>query len=322
MLSKITIKNTGLAVSTLCMGTNMLGTAMTQAQGDALLDKFAALGGNFIDTARGYGDWVPDAPAGASERAIGAWLKGRNRADFVIATKGGMVDMRKGDWAPRVTPEAIAIDLGESLDHLGVDTIDLYWVHVDNLAVPVGPIIDALIGFQQAGRIRYFGASNWTPERIKQAQAYAESIGHPGFAAVQPFWGLGVPNPEGAAAAGYGFYYADGLQSLHEALPMIPYSGQSRGIFTKLAAGEAAIRDDLKAMYLNQINKLRLAAIQKIAGEHKVSINAVVLAYLTSQPLQTIPIIGASGPEQIAESAEAASLKLSSEELAALSVSP
>lgn len=321
MLSRIEIKNTALSVSPLCLGTNMMGTAMNQAQSNALLDKFAALGGNFLDSARGYGDWVPDAPKAASERAIGAWLKDKNRADFVLSTKGGMFDMRKGDWVPRVTPEAIEIDLAESLDHLGVETIDLYWLHIDNPAVPVAPLIDALIAHQNSGRIRYFGASNWRPERIAEAQAYAKSVGHAGFAAVQPFWGLGVPNPEGAAAAGYGFYYADGLQAVHETLPMIPYSGQSRGFFTKLAAGEAGIREDLKAMYLNDTNRLRLAAVEKLAAKHHVALNVVVLAYLTSQPLQTIPIIGASSPAQIEESVAAAKLKLSAEELAALSVS-
>lgn len=94
MLSKVKLAKTDLSVSRLCYGTNMLGTAIDQAGANAILDKFAELGGNFIETARSYGDWIPDAPKGASERAIGAWLKGRNRADFVIATKGGFFDLR------------------------------------------------------------------------------------------------------------------------------------------------------------------------------------------------------------------------------------
>ena len=320
MLGRVTLRNTDLEVSPLCYGTNVLGTAYNQEQSNALLDTFAAVGGNFIDTARSYGDWVPDAPAGASERAIGAWLKGKMRADFVIATKGAMYDMRKGDWRNRVTPADIEEDLTASLAHLGIECIDLYWLHMDNPQASVGTIIDALIGHQKAGRIRYFGASNWVPARIAEAQAYAKSIGHPGFAAVQPFWGLAVPNPEGAQAAGYGFYYPDGLQELHASLPMIPYAGQSRGFFTKLAAGEAGLRDDLKAMYLNDTNRARLKVVQALAAKHKVSLNDIVLAYLTSQPLQTIPIIGASSSAQIQESIKAISLKLSAAELAELTV--
>jgi aryl-alcohol dehydrogenase-like predicted oxidoreductase len=319
MLPKITLNNTDLVVSQLCYGTNMLGTVLDQSQSNAVLDCFATLGGNFIDTARSYGDWIPDAPTGASERAIGAWLKGQRRSDFVIATKGGFFDMRKGDWRPRVTPEDIAIDLGESLAHLGVDTIDLYWLHADNPLVPVGPVIDALIAQQKSGRLRYFGASNWSPERIEEAQAYAASIGHKGFSAVEPFWGLAVPNPEGAAAQGYGYYYEDGFRKLHQnGLPMIPYAGQSRGFFTKLAEGEAGLRDDVKAMYLNDANRARLKIVQRLAAKHGVSINEIVLAYLVCQPSQTIPIIGASRPDQLEESVKAVTVKLSSEELSEL----
>ncbi len=323
MLDHHQLGQTTLKVSALCLGTNMFGTAYDQAKSDSLLDAFVAGGGNFIDTARSYGDWIPDAPKGASERAIGAWLKTRNRADLVIATKGGFFDMRVGDWRPRVTPEDITSDLGESLEHLGIETIDLYWLHADNPAVSVQTIIDALIEHQKAGRIRYFGASNWTPARIDEAQAYARSVGHAGFAAIQPFWGLAVPNAEGAAAAGYGFYYEDGLQPVHAGgLPMVPYAGQSRGVFTKLAQdGEEALRDDLKAMYLNDANRARLPVLKEMAGAKGISINDLVLAYLVNQPLQTVPIIGASSVTQVEESLKAASIRLTADELARLKTS-
>ena len=320
MLSKIRLDNTALEVSQLCYGTNMLGTAIDQGHTNAILDRFAALGGNFIDTARSYGDWIPDAPVGASERAIGAWLKTQHRDDIVIATKGGQFDMRVGDWRNRVTPDDIAIDLSESLDHLGVDTIDLYWLHADNPQAPVQPIIDALLGHQQAGRIRYFGASNWSADRIREANAYAESIGKHGFVAMQPFWGLAVPNLEAAAAQGYQHYYEGSYESLHaEGLPVIPYAAQSGGYFTKLQfGGEAALPDGLKARYDDPINAKRFAAANALAGRHGVSVNEVVLAYLLCQPHQTVPIFGARSPEQIEETVKAVDLKLSLQELAQL----
>lgn len=320
MLKTIQLGKTDLNVSALCLGTNMFGTAYDQNKSNDLLNAFVAQGGNFIDTARSYGDWIPDAPKGASERAIGEWLKGQDRSKYVIATKGGFFDMRVGDWRPRITPQDIASDLNESLEHLGIDTIDLYWLHADNPAVAVEPIIDALIEHQKAGRIRYFGASNWSPERIEAAQSYARSIGHQGFAAVQPFWGLASPNAEGAAAAGYGFYYEDGLQSVHSNdLPMVPYSGQSRGVFAKLDAnGEDALRDDLKAMYLNDANRARLPVLQSIAKSRGVSVNDITLAYLANQPLQTVPIVGASSVEQIAETTKAADIVLTADELSLL----
>jgi aryl-alcohol dehydrogenase-like predicted oxidoreductase len=317
MLSKVKLNNTDLSVSRLCYGTNMLGWMLDQGKSNAILDTFAGLGGNFIDTARSYGDWIPDAPAGASERAVGAWLKTRNRDEFVIATKGGFFDMRVGDYRNRVTPDDISVDLGQSLDHLGVDRIDLYFLHTDNPESPVEPIIDALITHREAGRIRHFAASNWAADRIRAANAYAASIGKEGFVASETFWGLAVPDVAAAAQQGYVHYYEGEYEDLHAAgLPIIAYAAQSGGYFTKLAAGP--VGDQLAARYANPANQRRLAVVQALAQKHGVSINEIVLSYLLSQPNQTIAIFGGSSPEQVIASAKADSLMLTSEELAAL----
>jgi len=314
------LANTDLQVSQLCYGTNMFGTAIAQERATLLLDRFLSLGGNFIDTARSYGDWIPDAPLGASERAIGTWLKRNKRDDVVIATKGGFFDLRAGDYRNRVTPQDISSDLNQSLEHLGVDRIDLYWLHADNPEAPVGPIMDTLIREQKAGRIRWFGASNWSPDRILEANAYARSAGSAGFAAVQPFWGLGKPDTAAATQQGYGHYYEDGFAKLHQlGLPMVPYAGQSRGFFTKADRdGIDNVPEPIKSMYAQTANATRLKAAQAVAARHGVNINAVVLSYLLSQPLQTVPIFGASSPEQIEDSVRAAELSLSTEELSEL----
>lgn len=320
MLSKVTLGKTDLEVSRFCYGTNMLGSALDQGLSNAILDTFVSLGGNFIDTARMYGDWTPSIPTGASERAIGAWLKGRSRDGLVIATKGGGMDLRAGDWANRCNPTGISQDISESLDHLGIASIDLYWLHVDNPDAPVEPIMDCLFDHQSAGRIHHLGASNWTPDRVRAANAYAASVGKPGFAAVQPFWGLALPEPSAAVQQGYVYHYEGLFENLHaEGIPIVAYSAQSGGYFTKLAAGgEEAVREDLRARYANPANAGRLRVVQELAQKHGVSINQVVLSYIASQPLQTIPIFGGSSPTQVEDSIKAASLTLSIEELAAL----
>jgi aryl-alcohol dehydrogenase-like predicted oxidoreductase len=187
----------------------------------------------------------------------------------------------------------------------------------------VGPIVDALLEQHKAGRIRYFGASNWSPERIVEANDYAQSKGKQGFVAAQPFWGLAVPNEENANAQGYLFHYEGRFEKLHAAgLTVIPYAAQSGGYFTKLAEkGEAGVPDGLKSRYDNPANQRRLEAVRAVAGKHGVSINEVVLAYLLSQPFQTVPIFGARTPEQVEDSVKAASLKLTAEELAQLRAS-
>jgi len=317
MLSNVTLNGTDLSVSQLCYGTNMLGWMLDQGKSNAILDRFAELGGNFVDTARSYGDWIPDAPTGASERAIGSWLKTRNRADVVVATKGGFFDMRVGDYRNRCTPDDVAQDLSQSLDHLGIDTIDLYFLHMDNPEAPVQVIVDALIGHQDAGRIRHFAASNWAADRIKAANEYARSIGKPGFVASETFWGLAAPEVAAAAAQGYQHYYEGEYEDLHAAgLPIVAYAAQSGGYFTKLAKGE--VQEPLASRYGNPVNERRFAAAKSLADKHGVSINEVVLAYMLCQPNQTIPIFGGSSVEQVEESVKAVALELTTDELTQL----
>ena len=317
MLSKVTLANTDLQVSQLCYGTNMLGWNLDQDRSNAILDKFAALGGNFVDSARSYGDWMPDAPKGASERAIGAWLKTQKRDDVVVATKGGFFDMRVGDYRNRVNPTDIASDLNESLDHLGVNTIDLYWLHMDNPETPVAELVDFLNEQKAAGKIRWFGASNLTADRVLEANAYAKANGKTGFAAVEPFWGLAKPNEGNAMQQGYQLYFEDHGSALKDAgVAIIPYCAQSRGYFSMLEKGEVA--EALTGFYDNPANEGRFEAAKTVAQRHGVTVAEVVLAYLVNQPGQVIPIFGASSPARIEESVKAASLKLSADELAEL----
>jgi len=312
-----TLGQTDLEVSELCLGTNQFGTGVATEVAEEILDSFVSLGGNFLDTAHAYGDWVPSGPRSASERVLGRWLSKRERSGLVIATKGCEFDYRAGDFALRVTPAHLDQDLRESLDSLGLDRIDLYWLHRDDPSQPVESIVDALIEQQRAGRIRHFGCSNWSVARIEAAQRYTRGIAHAGFVACQPMWGLAVPDRTAMQRYAPGGYYEDGYRALHEAgMAMIPYSGQSRGFFSKLAArGGSGLGDDVAALYLSDANRRKLPVIESIAARHGASINDVVLAYLLSQPLPTLPIIGASRPEQVKQSVRACSLRLDAREL-------
>lgn len=316
-MRQLRLANTDLDVSALCLGTNQLGTSLDDDAASALLAAFKSAGGNFLDTAHSYGDWVPSAPRSASEHCLGRWLRTQRREDWIIATKGCEFDYRAG-FDLRVTPKHLNDDLRGSLDALGIATIDLYWLHRDDPSKPVEAILDALIQHQQAGRIRYFGCSNWSVARIQQAQAYAKRIGHVGFVACQPMWGLAEPDRTALQQFSPGGYYEDGYRALHrEGLSMIPYSGQSRGFFSKLAA-DAAMGDDIKALFLNERNRRKLPILKAVAERHGASLNAVVLGYLLCQPYPTIPIIGCRGPEQLQESLEALSVNLTEQDLTAL----
>ena len=314
-MKTLSIAGLSPAPSEICLGTNMFGTALGADAAAEVLGVFFDAGGNFIDTAHSYGDWIPDIPRAASEHVLGELLPKRRRDSYLLATKGCEFDYRAGDFAFRVSPAHLAEDLGQSLEHLKTAYIDLYWLHRDDPSRPVAEIVDALIAHRAAGRIRHFGCSNWSPARIHEAQAHAASRGEAGFAACQPMWGLAVPDPEALARFAPGGYYEDGYRELHaEGLLMVPYSGQSRGYFTKLATG-GRVGDDIAALYDHPANRDKLPVIREIATHHGCAINTVVLAYLCSQPLPTIPIIGASSAAQLRESLQATALRLSPSEL-------
>ena len=158
-MNHLTIPGTDLLVSPVCLGSGPFGTAVKPTDAFAMLDAFVERGGNFLDTARIYADWIPGGQ-NASEKTLGAWLQAnglRNR--IVLATKGAHPDL-KTMHISRLSPEDIAADVAASLHYLQTDRIDLYWLHRDDTALPVGEIVDALNQQAQAGRIRYYGCSN------------------------------------------------------------------------------------------------------------------------------------------------------------------
>src|SRR5262249_49753406 len=147
-----------------------------------LYDTFREAGENLFDSAHVYAFWLPGG-SGASERALGEIVRRRgDRANVVLATKGGHPHMKGGYERPEryLSPEVIAGDIAESRGRLGVEAIDLYFLHRDDLRVPVSEIMDALEEHIAAGRVREIGASNWTTARIEEANRYAAARGRRG----------------------------------------------------------------------------------------------------------------------------------------------
>ena len=202
------IPNTSLAVFPICLGAASLGTESNRSDAFALLDAYTAAGGNFIDTARVYSDWIPGERQ-RSEKIIGEWISTRNnRTHIVLATKGAHPDLTHP--IPRVTPADIDADLTESLRHLRTEYIDLYWLHRDDPIQPVGPILDTLERHRRAGRIRAYGCSNWSAARITAAAQYATAAGIAGTVgrtalpprapALRAICAAATPLPDGPAA--------------------------------------------------------------------------------------------------------------------------
>jgi aryl-alcohol dehydrogenase-like predicted oxidoreductase len=307
----IQIPFTNLQTSTICLGTGGLGSSLSRDESFALLDAFVDQGGTFLDSAKVYADWLP-IERSASERTIGRWLKARGKRDkIILATKGAHPDLATMHIS-RMSQEEIISDLLASLSHLQVDTIDLYWLHRDDPARPVSEIVETLNEQVKAGRIRYFGCSNWRAERIRAAQEYAAAHGLQGFAGDQMMWSFAAVDPARIADQTL-VAMDDTLKAFHTRSQMaaIPYSSQAGGLFQKMAQGKLK---DAPPMYPAQANAERLARAQRLVAELNLTLTQVTLGYLLAQPLACIPIVGCHTHEQLRDSLSAADVTLTPEQ--------
>ncbi|WP_307326374.1 aldo/keto reductase [Evansella vedderi] len=302
-MDTIAIKGLDKQVSTLIQGSDYFNPDI-QEKVNAVLDNFMRIGGNTIDTAHVYG-------RGQSEIAIGNWLKERNnREDVVILTKGAHPD----ETGVRVNPEAIAKDLEESLERLGTDYVDLYALHRDDPNVPVSVIIDALNEYIQVGKIKAIGGSNWSVERLQEANEYAASKGLVGFTFSSPNLSLAKakePYWEGCISA----YKSDCQWYEEQQMPLLSWSSQARGFFTGRFTPEDRSNEDLVRVFYNEENWERYARAEKLAKEKGVSTIQIALAYVLNQSFPTSAIIGAQNEEELQSCLKGSKIELTKEEL-------
>jgi aryl-alcohol dehydrogenase-like predicted oxidoreductase len=309
--------------SRICLGSVPFGSTATKDVSFAIMDAYFELGGNFIDTAHIYAAWV-EGGVGASERTVGEWIRSRGvREKIVLGTKGGHPPIDAAVKVGRLSREDLNQDLSESLDRLGLERVDLYWLHFDEPTRPVGEIIESLATLAEDGRIRAYGASNWATERIEAANVYAREHSPPPFVASQPWFSLGAV-ANGPSATGPTSEADDPLRAWHvrTGLPMIPYSSQANGYFgaenvawaKQGFAGEAprAARFDSPA------NRRRLLGAMSLAETKGVTANQIAVAYLLSQPFPVYPIIGTTNAEHLRDAMGARNLRLTEEERASL----
>ena len=298
-----TIRISGIdrSISRICLGCGPIGSAIPRDDAFRMLDAFAAAGGTFLDTAHIYAAWLPGGE-GASESTIGSWIASRGaERTMVVATKGGHPPLGS-PIAARLRPEHIAQDLGESLARLSLPAVDLYWLHRDDPEIPVTEIIGVLEEHRRAGRIRSYGASNWSTARLSAAQATAHRQGSPGFIASQIGWSLAQARPEHIPPVG--MLFKDGATlAWHGASRMrvIPYSSQASGFFAK---------DTPMPLYDTVENQRRRERVRALALQRGASANAIALAWLLAHPAAGCAIIGSRTLEQLEDSLGADAISL------------
>jgi aryl-alcohol dehydrogenase-like predicted oxidoreductase len=305
----IEIKGCKKKVSRLVMGSDYFSPEK-YALVSEMLDNYVAIGGNTIDTAFIYS-------GGNSEKAIGMWLSERNnRKDVNIWTKGAHHNAQ----GPRVNKEAIYEELMISLDRLQTDYVDMYALHRDDPNVEVGPIIEALNEHIEAGRIHAFGGSNWTPERLQEANEYAAAHGLVGFSFSSPNLSLAKANEPYWA----GCVSVDAeMIAWHEKtqMPILSWSSQARGFFTGRYSPEVRDDKDTVRVFYSDENWERLRRAEQLAKEKNVSAIQIALAYVLNQAFPTCALIGPQNVQELKSCDEGANIVLTRDEVQWLDLS-
>lgn len=278
----------GMNMSQIVLGTDGYAERIDKSTAFEIMDLYIQNSGNVIDTARLYCN-------GMSESYVGEFIRGI-RENLYISTKCShppLSDMSKS----RLRESDIEWDIDASLKTMGIDYIDIIWLHRDDKTKPVGPIIDALNKMVKKEKIRHFGASNWSYDRISEANEYARKTAQIGFIASQSLYNMAVRTSvwddtlvciEGEEKEKY--------DNSH--FPVFAFSSQAKGFFEKYATNSLSpkaidryLNDDTLKIYENICSR---------AKAENSTISATALNMLIEQSnFDVFPIIGPSNANQL-----------------------
>ena len=305
----------GCAVSELCLGTMTFGAETDEAGSHEQLDMFIDAGGTLVDTADVYS-------AGASEEIIGRWLSARPRdvtGPVVIATKGRFAT-DAGPNGNGLSARHLTRALDASLRRLGVDVIDLYQVHAYDPHTPMDETLRTLDGFAQAGKIRYYGLSNFTGWQLTKAVLTARALGLREPVTLQPQYSLIVREIEWEIVPA----------ALDVGLGLLPWSPLGGGWLSgkyrrdQRPTGDTRLGEDpgrgMEAYDRRGSDRTWrvIDAVDRIAKDRGLSMAEVALAWVNNRPAVVSTIIGARTTAQLEANLRAAGLELSTEEYAVL----
>ena len=294
----VRLGRTGLSVSRLCLGTMTFGLQCDEATSAAILDRAAAGGITFIDTADVYPLGGSAATIGRTEEIVGRWLA-RRRHDVIVATKCfGATSARPWDRGNSRKHILDAIDA--SLRRLRTDYVDLYQLHHPDADTPIDETLSALHDVVRAGKARYVGCSNFAAYQVARALGRSEVLGVARFDSVQPRYNLLFRQVERELLP----------LCREEGLAVIPYNPLAGGLLTgkhrrdagptegtRFTLGSAAAR--YQERYWHEREFATVDALRPLAEEAGLSMTALALAWVLAHPAVTAPIVGASRPEQL-----------------------
>lgn len=300
---------TGLTVSRLCLGTMTFGLQSDEATSHAILDTAAQAGVTFIDSADVYPLGGDTKTAGRTEEILGRWLRGK-RHKFIIATKA-VAEVGESAWDQGASRKHILDAIDASLRRLGTDYVDLYQLHWDDPSTPLDETIAALGDVVRSGKARYVGVSNFLAYRLARALGRADAKGKTRFVSVQPRYSLLFRETERELLP----------LAQEEGLGVIPYNPLAGGLLTgkyqpgsapvpgtRFTLGTAAERYQERYWHEAQFKTVEL--LRQTVAEAGIGLTTAAIAWVLANPAITSPIIGASRPEQLADTLAAADLTL------------
>ncbi len=287
-MTRVPLGSTGLQVFPLALGTNVFGWTASEPECFALLDAYVEAGGNLIDTADFYTWFAPGLSGGESETIIGRWLRSRTVPDdLVIMTKVGKLPGTKG-----LAPETIRRGLEASLGRLGVERVDVYYAHEDDPSTPLEESLATFDALVREGKVAHLAASNYTPDRLREALDVSEREGFAAYALLEAEYSL-VAREE----------FEGGLQTV--GVPTLPFWGLARGFLTgKYRRGEAppdTPRAEEAGAFLEGRGERVLEALDAIAADRGVPHAAIALAWLRTRETVVAPVASARNPAQLAD---------------------
>lgn len=305
-----TFGRTGLTVSRLCLGTGTFGKQTSEIEAFKIFDIAAATGINFIDTADIYPPGVNQSELGGAEKITGRWLKGK-RDRFILGTKGGG-SMGPSSWDKGSSRKHLLDAVDASLRRLNVDYIDLYQLHMDDVATPLDETLDALDTIVRSGKARYIGVSNFLAYRLARAIGRQETLKLARFICVQPRYNLlfreierellPLAKEENLAITPYN-PLAGGLLTGRHQQDQLPDTGRFSSELGQFGAM-------YQARYWHQREFETVSKLQTIAKEQNTPLTTLSIAWILANPTITSIILGASRAEQLTDSLAAADYRL------------
>ena len=299
----LSVKDTDLAICRIGLGTAKLGLGGDGQAAFGLLETYVKNGGNLIDTARIYSDWVPPE-TGRSERVLGDWIRHRGGHDgLVFMSKGGHPQMGSMGIS-RMSRSEMETDLELSLKALGVGCIDIYYYHRDDPQRPVAELVETMESFVKAGKIRYYACSNWTAARMAEADAYCTAMGYRGFIMDQALYNLGSDHMKPLADktmvkadAALLAYHAGNERNV-----LVSYMGICGGFFHALAEkGEAAVAG---SPYCTPENLKLMERLRSLQAKHGLTLTQVLIGYLLARRPSVIALMGSGDPDHVLDALE------------------